>query len=53
MMTCGSDRSGIASSGIFRIDQTPIGVSTMVMVTTMPLCAAQYSMMALIMLISP
>src|SRR6266508_1020212 len=49
MITCGSERSGIASRGTFLIDQTPIRTSDRTMATTSPRCVAQYSMIVLIM----
>src|SRR5215470_15077004 len=51
MITCGSERSGIASRGTFLIDQTPIRTSDRTMATTSPRCVAQYSMIALIMIL--
>src|SRR5260221_3433540 len=49
MMTWGSDRSGMASTEFARIDHSPMSVSAMMKITTMPRWAAQFSMMALIM----
>src|SRR5262245_41475045 len=51
MITCGSERSGIASRGTCLMDQTPITTSDRTMATTSPRWVAQYSMIALIMLI--
>src|SRR5262245_42171686 len=50
MITCGSERSGIASRGTFLMDQTPIRTSDRTMATISPRWVAQYSMIALIML---
>src|SRR6266508_6977160 len=52
MMTCGSERSGIASRGTFLMDQTPITTSDKTRATTSPRWVAQYSIIALIMLSS-
>src|SRR5215475_4619734 len=49
MITCGSDRSGIASRGTFLIDHIPIRTSERTTATTSPRWVAQYSMIALIM----
>src|SRR5262247_4109198 len=49
MMTCGSERSGIASSGIFLIDQTPMTTSDKTKMMTKPRFVAEYSIILLIM----
>src|SRR2546428_5132683 len=48
MMTCGSERSGIASRGILRSDQTPYSVRQIVSTTISIRLCAENSMMRLI-----
>src|SRR5216117_552538 len=48
MITCGSDRSGIASRGMLRNDQTPYSVRQIVRTTISARLRAEKSMMRLI-----
>src|SRR6266700_1304261 len=50
MMTCGSERSGMASRGILRNDHTPYSVRQTVRTTISPRLRAENSMMRLIIL---
>src|SRR5437867_1352626 len=48
-MTCGSDKSGIASSGICRMDHRPLNTRALTKMMMTARYRAEYSMIALIM----